>query len=92
MPNQERPEGKKESAGQMRKSIYERVQEIIGRELKEKEHKKIKETIQAYAKEYGETLAAKQIEHTYICGQCGGRKHGKGRPFSHKMNQNYKKA
>ena len=80
------------SAAQQRKDIYTRIVEILGRELKEKEHKKIKEAIQRYAKDFGATLVPQKHEHVYVCEKCGGRKEGKGRPFSHRMNQNYKKS
>jgi len=74
-------------AGKIRLQIYTMVREITGRDLTDQEHAMLKAILQDFKNTVAPTIKDAPTEHTYTCKGCGGKKHGSGTKFTHKMNR-----
>ena len=76
----------KKSTGEYRKEVYAEFQKIVGREMTDDEHRRIKNLMIMYLKEHRVIVdTEKQITYEIICPKCGGTKKGSGHQFGKKQ-------
>lgn len=76
------------TAGEFRTEIYAELQSAIGKELSPEQHDKVRGILIEYVATNSMAIPVKH-EHTFICGNCGGKKQGKGSNFKKTMQKKY---
>ena len=74
-------------AGTIRLQIYTMIEGIIGRDITKTEHAQLKAVLQDFKNTIAPAINTPQIEHKYVCTECGGIKRGRGQRWNHNMKK-----